>query len=86
MKAIWGPVPVVPIMETGATDGLYLRNAGVPVYGFSGLFIATNDIRAHGKDERILDHRVRRRPRLHVRRAEAGGVAALITPARTLHF
>ena len=54
VKAIWGPVPVVPMMETGATDGLFLRNAGVPVYGFSGLFIATNDIRAHGKDERIL--------------------------------
>jgi len=53
-KAIWGNVPIVPIMETGATDGLYLRNAGVPVYGFSGLFIATNDVRAHGKDERIL--------------------------------
>jgi acetylornithine deacetylase/succinyl-diaminopimelate desuccinylase-like protein len=41
-------------METGATDGLYLRNAGVPVYGFTGLFIALDDIRAHGKDERIL--------------------------------
>ena len=54
VKAIWGPLPVVPIMETGATDGLYLRNAGVPVYGFSGLFIAIDDIRAHGKDERIL--------------------------------
>jgi acetylornithine deacetylase/succinyl-diaminopimelate desuccinylase-like protein len=54
VKAIWGAVPVVPIMETGATDGLFLRNAGTPVYGFSGLFIATNDIRAHGKDERIL--------------------------------
>ncbi len=54
VKAVWGNVPVVPIMETGATDGLFLRNAGVPVYGFSGLFIATNDVRAHGKDERIL--------------------------------
>lgn len=54
VKATWGPVPIVPIMETGATDGLYLRNAGVPVYGFSGLFIATDDVRAHGKDERIL--------------------------------
>ena len=54
VKAIWGPVPVVPIMETGATDGLFLRNAGVPVYGFSGLFIAIDDVRAHGKDERIL--------------------------------
>jgi acetylornithine deacetylase/succinyl-diaminopimelate desuccinylase-like protein len=54
VKAIWGALPVVPIMETGATDGLYLRNAGMPVYGFSGLFIATDDVRAHGKDERIL--------------------------------
>ena len=54
VRSVWGNVPIVPIMETGATDGLFLRNAGVPVYGFSGLFIATNDVRAHGKDERIL--------------------------------
>jgi len=54
VKSVWGPLPVVPFMETGATDGLYLRNAGVPVYGFTGLFIAIDDIRAHGKDERIL--------------------------------
>jgi acetylornithine deacetylase/succinyl-diaminopimelate desuccinylase-like protein len=54
VKAVWGDVPIAPIMETGATDGLFLRSAGVPVYGFSGLFIATDDVRAHGKDERIL--------------------------------
>ena len=54
VNATWGKVPVVPIMETGATDGLFLRNAGVPVYGFNGLFIPIDDIRAHGKDERIL--------------------------------
>lgn len=54
VKAVWGPLPIVPQMETGATDGLYLRNAGIPVYGFNGLFIAQNDVRAHGKDERIL--------------------------------
>jgi len=54
VKAIWGSVPIVPIMETGATDGLFLRNAGMPVYGFSGLFIPIDDVRAHGKDERIL--------------------------------
>jgi acetylornithine deacetylase/succinyl-diaminopimelate desuccinylase-like protein len=54
VKATWKDVPVVPYMETGATDGLYLRNAGVPVYAFSGIFIATDDVRAHGKDERIL--------------------------------
>jgi len=54
VKATWGTVPIAPYMETGATDGLFLRNAGVPVYAFSGIFIETGDIRAHGKDERIL--------------------------------
>jgi len=54
VNATWKNVVVVPYMETGATDGLYLRNAGVPVYAFSGIFIATDDVRAHGKDERIL--------------------------------
>jgi Acetylornithine deacetylase/Succinyl-diaminopimelate desuccinylase and related deacylases len=45
--------PVVPAMETGATDGLYLRNAGMPVYGVSSVAIDANDERAHGRDERI---------------------------------
>jgi acetylornithine deacetylase/succinyl-diaminopimelate desuccinylase-like protein len=40
-------------METGATDGLYLRNAGMPVYGVSGVPLDADDIRAHGRDERI---------------------------------
>ena len=53
VKSVWGPVPVVPVLETGATDGLYLRNVGVPVYGISGIFLAIDDIRAHGKDERV---------------------------------
>jgi acetylornithine deacetylase/succinyl-diaminopimelate desuccinylase-like protein len=51
-KRLWN-IPVMPVMETGATDGLYLRNAGIPVYGISGVFVDINDIRAHGKDERI---------------------------------
>ncbi len=41
-------------MSTGATDGLYLRNVGIPVYGASGIFRDIDDNRAHGKDERIL--------------------------------
>ncbi|MEO7502585.1 MAG: M20/M25/M40 family metallo-hydrolase [Gemmatimonadaceae bacterium] len=52
-KAMWGEVPVIPNMETGATDGLYLRNIGMPVYGVSGVFLEADDMRAHGKDERI---------------------------------
>jgi acetylornithine deacetylase/succinyl-diaminopimelate desuccinylase-like protein len=47
-------VPLVPYMETGATDGLLLRNAGTPVYGVSGIAYDPDDMRAHGKDERIL--------------------------------
>jgi len=51
-REMWN-VPVVPVMLTGATDGLYLRNAGMPTYGVSGLFEDINDIRAHGRDERL---------------------------------
>jgi acetylornithine deacetylase/succinyl-diaminopimelate desuccinylase-like protein len=47
-------VPVIPQMETGATDGAYLRGAGIPTYGVSGVFIDMDDNRSHGRDERIL--------------------------------
>ena len=40
-------------MSTGATDGSYLRIAGIPTYGVSGLFDDIDDVRAHGKDERM---------------------------------
>jgi acetylornithine deacetylase/succinyl-diaminopimelate desuccinylase-like protein len=52
-REMWPGVPVLPIMSTGATDGLYLRRAGIPVYGVSGLFGDMDDARAHGQDERI---------------------------------
>ena len=51
---MWPGVRVLPIMSTGATDGLYLRRAGIPVYGVSGIFGEMDDVRAHGQDERIL--------------------------------
>jgi acetylornithine deacetylase/succinyl-diaminopimelate desuccinylase-like protein len=54
--SIWGALPVIPDMETGATDGLFLRNLGMPVYGVSGYFVDPNkpdDNRAHGLNERI---------------------------------
>ena len=46
-------VPVIPTMASGASDGLYLRNAGIPTYGVSGLFSEVGDNRAHGRDERV---------------------------------
>jgi acetylornithine deacetylase/succinyl-diaminopimelate desuccinylase-like protein len=50
----WPGVPVVPVMSAGATDGSFLRNAGIPTYGHSGLAGDVDDSRAHGKDERVL--------------------------------
>ena len=49
----WPGLPVVPSMSTGATDGRYLRIAGIPTYGIACMFFELNDNRAHGKDERI---------------------------------
>jgi acetylornithine deacetylase/succinyl-diaminopimelate desuccinylase-like protein len=50
-KEMWPGVPVIPTMSTGATDGLYFRNAGIPVYGVSGFFYT--ETFAHGMNERI---------------------------------
>jgi acetylornithine deacetylase/succinyl-diaminopimelate desuccinylase-like protein len=50
-KEMWPGVPVIPTMSTGATDGLYFRNAGIPVYGVSGFFYP--ETYAHGMNERI---------------------------------
>ncbi len=52
-RKMWPQTVVVPEMSTGATDGLYVRNAGIPVYGVSAVFERIDDIRAHGRDERI---------------------------------
>ena len=49
----WPDVVVVPLMATGASDGLYTRNAGIPTYGVSGIFGEIGESRAHGRDERI---------------------------------
>ena len=56
-REMWPGVPVLPVMSTGATDGLYLRREGIPVYGVSGIFGDMDDTRAHGQDERIrIEH------------------------------
>ena len=52
-EEMWPGVPVIPFMSTGATDGLYFRQAGIPIYGVSGLFGDMDDVRAHGRDERM---------------------------------
>jgi acetylornithine deacetylase/succinyl-diaminopimelate desuccinylase-like protein len=53
-QEFWPGAVVLPTMSAGATDGSYLRNAGIPTYGHSGLAGELSDFRAHGKDERVL--------------------------------
>ena len=49
----WPGIAVLPTMSAGATDSRFLRNAGIPAYGHSGLANDIFDVRAHGKDERV---------------------------------
>ncbi len=50
---MWPGAPVIPDMENGASDSIYTMAAGLPSYGVSGIAIDHDDIRAHGKDERV---------------------------------
>lgn len=50
---LWPGVPVVPMMVPGATDGRFLRAVGIPTYGVQGFFLDRNDMRMHGRDERM---------------------------------
>ncbi len=52
-EGIWGPLPVSPYMSAGATDSVFLRAAGMPVYVFNGIAYDVDDDRSHGQDERI---------------------------------
>jgi acetylornithine deacetylase/succinyl-diaminopimelate desuccinylase-like protein len=53
IATMWPGLPFVATMSTGATDGKYLRIAGIPTYGIACMFYELDDNRAHGKDERV---------------------------------
>jgi acetylornithine deacetylase/succinyl-diaminopimelate desuccinylase-like protein len=52
-KQMFGDIPVIPTMSTGATDGRFLRAAGIPTYGVSGIFSVPGEGNAHGRDEKL---------------------------------
>jgi acetylornithine deacetylase/succinyl-diaminopimelate desuccinylase-like protein len=53
-REMFGDIPVIPTMSTGATDSRYFRQRNIPAFGVSGLFSdPTVDARAHGRDERM---------------------------------
>jgi acetylornithine deacetylase/succinyl-diaminopimelate desuccinylase-like protein len=53
LGTMWSGMEVVPTMSTGATDGKYLRIAGIPTFGIACMFFDMEDDRSHGKDERV---------------------------------
>ena len=50
---LWPGAPVIPTMETGSSDSIYTMTAGIPSYGISGVAIDRDDVRMHGRDERL---------------------------------
>lgn len=52
-REMFNDVPVIPTMSTGATDGRFLREAGIPTFGVSGIFSAPGETNAHGRDEKL---------------------------------
>jgi acetylornithine deacetylase/succinyl-diaminopimelate desuccinylase-like protein len=52
-KKMWGNIPVIPFMVTGATDGRYLRAVGIPTFGVSGIFAEGAENNMHGRDEKL---------------------------------
>jgi acetylornithine deacetylase/succinyl-diaminopimelate desuccinylase-like protein len=52
-EAMWPGLPVIPTMIPAATDSKFFRAAGIPAYGVSGIFVDADDVRAHGRDERL---------------------------------
>ncbi len=53
-KELFGNIPIIPTMSTGANDSRFFLALGVPAFGVSGLFMdPVADARAHGRDERM---------------------------------
>jgi acetylornithine deacetylase/succinyl-diaminopimelate desuccinylase-like protein len=51
--SMWPGVPIVPTMATGFSDDRQTRNAGIPSYDLSGVWLDVDENRAHGRDERV---------------------------------
>jgi len=53
VHSMWPDVPIVPTMSTGFSDDRQTRNANIPSYDLSGIWIDADENRAHGRDERV---------------------------------
>lgn len=53
IRKLYPGVAVSPYLESGGTDGLVYRAAGIPTFASSGVFIKADEMFAHGKNERV---------------------------------
>jgi acetylornithine deacetylase/succinyl-diaminopimelate desuccinylase-like protein len=53
VAATWPGLKVVPFMSAGASDGIYTSAAGLPTYAIAGIASDRDDVRMHGRDERL---------------------------------
>jgi acetylornithine deacetylase/succinyl-diaminopimelate desuccinylase-like protein len=53
VTAMYPGLPILPQMEVGASDSVYTMALGIPSYGISGIAVDSDDLRMHGRDERL---------------------------------
>jgi acetylornithine deacetylase/succinyl-diaminopimelate desuccinylase-like protein len=52
-QKFWPGVPVVPMMQPGGTDGIFMSAVGIPTYGIGGVFVGPDLGNIHGLNEYI---------------------------------
>jgi len=52
-RSAWPQAKVIPFLDPGASDAKYTIAAGIPTYTFGGVAVDRDDVRAHGRDERV---------------------------------
>lgn len=52
-RQAWPQARVIPFLDPGASDAKYTIAAGLPTYTFGGVAVDRDEVRAHGRDERL---------------------------------
>jgi len=53
VRARYPDIPVIGYMESGGTDGMHFRKAGIPTLAVSSIFMNPDEMYAHGLNERV---------------------------------
>ena len=53
VHARYPELPIIAYMESGGTDGMHFRSAGIPTWAMSSVFMNPDEMYAHGLNERL---------------------------------